>query len=1695
MGYSSGPNSFPVFLRAQQDGSTTAEIRRFEDFVSGAGSRIGRSFATAAEQADKAFNFTAARKAIDDIEREVQRLGKLQNQKIGDPFGVAGGLANLRNSPLQRMLNDQASAEASLDNQRRRSHAERMQAIQSEFDAAIGAIRERRAADLAAINDIIARENSLVALEQQRVAGQAALVAGRTFIQAPAFDPAGAQQSAAAAASHASALNQLALAAEKVAAAESGATATDRAYANTLRASATAASEEATRLQALAATQTRVATAAAGLNKANLELGSSTRASRFATLQASQQFQDFFIQIGAGTNPVVAFTQQASQLAFVMSAAGGTAGKLAKFMAGGGGTVAFALLAVIPLVATLIGKLSDQNDEVDKAIAKESKEAQQTAANAKAHDYWKNSIEGVIDAIRRQNDELDKALTTQAATQRLAVQSAENNLRGVHEELDRVNREFANLGGTGKITQLQGQIAKLRNTGAHGETAPEATQLQQQLDKLQATQARITELQGQIKAGGDAVVKAQLVLAQSEGKAIADLSAKANQWYQLYTDALSGVPKGKADAGGILFRHPNLQKFAAQINASVEKVFASAQHAASAGAPFDTFLEKAKQLGVELDKGKIAPLKYADAMDKLAASLEGVAKAAEEAKRNQGKVFSDFQLPVQGRITGRFGEQRPGHTHAGVDIAVPVGTDVKAAAAGTVIEVGSIPGYGNVVVINHGNGTMTRYAHLSKFLTQKGATVGQGDVIALSGGAKGAEGAGNSQGPHVHYEVTVGGKPVNPLKARFPTDEFAAQDRAAKIQQQTQEQAERAAQAAATAQERLGNASESYDERVQRINEQWNEQPKLIDQAAQAHRELLHTIEQARQTQADYNALIAKLQKEKPPGYEDTVKQLEASRHALDGVIAAAQEAGPVIDQGVRKPLDDIVKAERLASAQAQLTLSGHADLAEALGRISELKDRIGKVDAQDAATILRIVEAERARQLALQQQERLIGRAVQSARVLQDALTGVIAKPFDLKSYKTGLKSIMDDFRQNFARSISESLLGGDLGDQMEQALRAKSDPLGQAGADLTSSAGDLTSAAQSLTEAANSMSASAGPSVGAVAATPTAFPGGGGGLGGVPTFFSRIFGQLNQSSGATAGATATLTTIQQHQSDMLKRSALLSSPEQYYNLLGANVGKSLDKALGTGGFFGKIGGKLGTALEGAQLGQMSGQLVKALGLKSSSTGSALGGAAGMLIAGPVGAIIGGLLGGIVGGLFKKKKSGGATIGPDDTGSLGVTTFGNDNRAQAGSHAANNLLDTLDSIAQQFGVALDASKGAVSIGVRGSDYRVDPSGSGRTKGSGVVNFSEDEQAAIEFAIKNLIEDGVLGPIKDGAKKLLLESRDLQTGLTKALKFNNVFKELKTYTDPVGAAIDDLDQQFAELRRIFAEAGASAQEYAQLEQLYAFKRNDAIKAATAQLDQTLTQLLKDLQYRGDTGLSLRTRETRAKADLAPFQQKIGAGQTIDQEEFANVVNSFLDIERQMYGSTKQYFDALNLVTSLTQKAIANANSGGTVATPAITAITAPGTTATPVTYANPTGSASGTPISNTPLVAQAAANDNAASASSIVAAIEKQTQDLIKAGLDFNQMVQAIETAFLNLHTTELSSGGQGVALKPLIDQIGVGNNAIVGKLSDILKASQDGNDKLSAIGGTSFGAVDKDSYTNRDLFPQGALFLSGWRG
>ena len=125
-------------------------------------------------------------------------------------------------------------------------------------------------------------------------------------------------------------------------------------------------------------------------------------------------------------------------------------------------------------------------------------------------------------------------------------------------------------------------------------------------------------------------------------------------------------------------------------------------------------------------------------------------------------------LPTPGWLSSHYTQSRfhpilhESRAHEGIDVSAPMGSPIVAPASGVVKSVGREAGYGNTFEIDHGNGIVTRFAHCSRIVVREGARVTRGQVVATVGNT------GLSTGPHLHYEVHVNGKPVDPLKYILP---------------------------------------------------------------------------------------------------------------------------------------------------------------------------------------------------------------------------------------------------------------------------------------------------------------------------------------------------------------------------------------------------------------------------------------------------------------------------------------------------------------------------------------------------------------------------------------------------------------------------------------------------------------------------------------------------------------------------------------------------------------------------------------------------------------------------------------------------------------------------------------------------------------------------------------------------------------
>lgn len=331
------------------------------------------------------------------------------------------------------------------------------------------------------------------------------------------------------------------------------------------------------------------------------------------------------------------------------------------------------------------------------------------------------------------------------------------------------------------------------------------------------------------------------------------------------------------------------------------------------------------------------------------------------------------------------------------------------------------------------------------------------------------------------------------------------------------------------------------------------------------------------------------------------------------------------------------------------------------------------------------------------------------------------------------------------------------------------------------------------------------------------------------------------------------------------------------------------LDHTFGGNGQFTK---KIDDALKGAGLGLASAQMV--FGSGGTNIGAAFGGAIGKAfskditksvtkelgaglgkIAGAFAPVVGGLLGNLIGGLFSKTKKASATIGLSGDG-LGISGLtGNNSTLRSGaSSAANSVIEALMNIADQFGAGIGGSI-STSIGIRKKSYRVDTTGQGRVQGAGVLDFGEDAQAALKAAIQDAISDGVFTGLSDGVNRLLKGDGDLEAQLKKALSYQGVFDELKQRKDPTGYAMEQVDKWRAGMDKIFAEAGATSDDLAKLEELTGLKRTEIL----AQANEKALELANDRKQLEIQIMELEGKSTEALA-AARELEKAGVDATL-----------------------------------------------------------------------------------------------------------------------------------------------------------------------------------------------------------------------
>lgn len=729
-------------------------------------------------------------------------------------------------------------------------------------------------------------------------------------------------------------------------------------------------------------------------------------------------------------------------------------------------------------------------------------------------------------------------------------------------------------------------------------------------------------------------------------------------------------------------------------------------------------------------------------------------------------------------------------------------------------------------------------------------------------------------------------------------------------------EAERAARAA----NRLRELGEDYGKRIANVRDSFRDIPPEVERVAKASREL--------------DDVISDLSANRPKNFEEMIKQAEALKKELP-------------DLGIQQAMRQITEEAQQQVQYQMLILQGRDGEAQALQIIAQKEKQFGELTRERKEQII-------ATGIAMQRINEEMQRASEIQGVFLDATRDVRS---EVEGILGGYRSLGDlgatlrrSFQQIQGKILTEQIFGDvfrDLDRYVKEntgigssvdMLKTETERAGDAAGTL---ADELLGAAKRISAAGASATASAGFGSSAVL--------GGWGNIGIPPLLRK---PANENYDPNAPIVVT-----GNKPSSAKRVVDLS-PEEFFRRMGQDVGAkwaaqlepllgkkfagSIGGALGgvlegqatTGTGFGAIlgglkelkglpkgiSGALGKAFGGAQTGAAVAGIGNALGLKMSNTGAQVGAAIGSMLPIPGGEIIGAIAGGFIGKLFSGTKKGYAVATNGN-----VSTGGNSTQAANAGQGANAINDSLNSIARAFGTSL--GNYAVSIGSRSSGYiRVSASGSTKVgdkhynSGPDVLYDGKDMEEALRIALKNAIEDGAIQGIRAGTKRILSASKNIDAQVEKALKFEKVFKDLRAIKDPVGAALEELNTEFKGLIDIFKEAGASAQEMAELEELYGIRRKEAIKQATEAALGPIKSLLDSLNI-GSEFYSLRDRQASAQAIYNPLAERVKAGDMTAYAEFADAAQSLIEINRQIYGSTSQFFDFVDQVKAISQGAV------------------------------------------------------------------------------------------------------------------------------------------------------------------------------
>lgn len=693
--------------------------------------------------------------------------------------------------------------------------------------------------------------------------------------------------------------------------------------------------------------------------------------------------------------------------------------------------------------------------------------------------------------------------------------------------------------------------------------------------------------------------------------------------------------------------------------------------------------------------------------------------------------------------------------------------------------------------------------------------------------------------------------------------------------------------------QQLAEFAEDAGKKIANLRDQFSDIPSEVAKSNKAVREL--------------NDIISDLDRRKPEGFADLVVEAEKLRDLI-----------PTI--GIDRAVADMTEDFNTQLGIRQLILEGREDEAEVLGIMLDLEDRFGAIARERKGEIEDIVEARRREFEELERIEDLQNAYLSATQSLRGELESLFSGDgFDLESigkrltaqiqvetiFGDALREIDEVTKSGFSRNVDALKLevdrSGDALSDFTEALAIATERV--INPDIAAPAAGVSAANDNSTDIDGTIIVN-GTTKGIENSRTI--------IGMTPLEYAELVGDkltnpllrgLEDAVGPKLAASL---------------QGVLSGAIAG-NIVGGEVGAVIGALRGIEGLPEGISKVLDDALGGAATGSTVNGILGAFGIETSKTGSQIGGALGAATGLPGGDIVGALAGGIIGKLIGSAKRGSATVTGVDNA---ISTRGNSSsRREAALGLGGGIQDAIRSIADQ----LDAEIGsfAVSIGVRDDNFRVDRSGRGITKTkNGAVDFGQDEAAAIAFAVGDAIADGAIRGLTAAENRLLRANKDIEDAIADVLTFRGVFDELRERTDPVGFAISELNKEFEDLIDLFTRAGATSEEFADLEELYALRRAEALEGATERVVGSLQDLINDLTI-GDNGLSLRDRRNNALDEYTALRARVESGDTSAIDDYAEAAQTLLDLERQIFGSQEQYFDRFDEILAFSRSVVSD----------------------------------------------------------------------------------------------------------------------------------------------------------------------------